>query len=411
MTTSRPVSAITRLTIDDHPRFSPSRPCSQMTRYTGTDTRPSSQMTRHSMCSPPPFSRHTMGSPTLMSRPQSVVSRYSRSKTATPSTRLSKGNPMKCNVCRKNLDYQWILPGLHNFCTRCLEDYILRHSRGRRCHCPICKAGIRLPTAPRGIRKTQYPLGNELVVCDACEDSPALYKCAECSQFYCDKCNKLHLRMKAGRNHHVSILPSIRAVNEQLKVKVYCDDHEHEEVKFFCRKCDTPICRDCKLVSHEGHLTEPLKEVVDERKLRVATAMTSARGHMARLKAESIEIKNRKEALLEETEQTNHDIRQQALKIKDIIDMNSDYLLQTIRQQHDECISKLDTCLQSVTQKVEKTQDMLDVAAIQSDTANDVAFISSAGSLIDTLRGRFAYTCLTTIIFLHSFLLNKLPLL
>lgn len=389
MAFSRPHSQMTRHTMDDHHRFSPSRPCSQMTRYTGNDTRPSSQMTRYSMSSPPPFCRYTAVSPPSTSRPTSVVSRYSRGR-ATPNIKLSRGNPMSCNVCRKNLDYQWILPGLHNFCTKCLEDYILRHSRGKHCHCPICKAGIKLPKAPKGIRKTsRYPLGTELVVCDVCEDSPAFYKCSECSQFYCEKCNKLHLRMKAGRNHHVTILPSIRAVNEKLKVKIYCDDHEHEEVKFFCRKCDVPICRDCKVVSHEGHLTEPLKDVVEEKRNRVYTAMTTARGQLARLKAESIEIKNRKESLVEETEQTNHEIRQHSLKIKDIIDMNSDYLLQTIRQQHDECISKLDTCLESVQQKIDKTQELIDMAAVQSDTANDVAFVTSSTYLIDSLRGRF----------------------
>lgn len=383
MAYSRPHSQM-----DDHHRLSPSR-CSQVTRYTLNDTRPSSQMTRHSMCSPPPFSRYTMVSPPPGSRPMSVVSRYSRARTATPNVKLTKGNPMKCNVCLNKLDYQWILPGLHNFCTTCLNDYIIRHSRGKHCHCPICKAGIRLPKTPKGIRKTsRFPLGTELVVCDVCEDSPAFYKCAECSEYFCDKCNKLHLRMKMSKNHHVNILPSIRAVNDKLKVKVYCDDHEHEEVKFFCRKCAVPICRDCKVVSHEGHLTEPLKDVVEELKLRVHTSITAAKGHLARLKAESIEIKNRKSALVEETEQSSLEIRQHALRIKDIVDMHSEYLQQTIRQQHDENLSKLDNCLESVTEKMEKTKDLIDTAAVQADTINEVAFVSSASSLIDSLRGK-----------------------
>ncbi|XP_045159967.2 E3 ubiquitin-protein ligase TRIM33-like [Mercenaria mercenaria] len=366
-----------------------SRPSSQMTRYTSNEnrmaySRPSSQMTRYTAMSPTPTSRVLSPSPPPFSRPSSVMSRHSKSA---PSVKLTKGNPMKCNVCKNKLEYQWILPGLHNFCAHCLEDYILRHSRGKRCHCPICRAGIRLPKEPRHPKKiARYPLGTDLVICDVCEDSPAFYKCSECNEYFCEKCNKLHLRMRMGRDHHVNIIPSIRAVNDKLKVKVYCDEHEHEEIKFHCKKCDVPICRDCKVIQHEGHLTTALKEIVDERKIRVTTAMTTARGHLARLKAEAIEIKNRKSALEEETEQTTHDIKQHALRMKDIVDEHSGHLIQTVRQQHDESISKLDNCLEQVSKKTENIKGLLDTASVQMDTSTDVAFINSSQSLNESLR-------------------------
>jgi hypothetical protein len=190
-----------------------------------------------------------------------------------------------------------------------------------------------------------------------------------------------------GRDHHVNIMPSIRAANDKLKVKVYCDEHQHEEIKFHCKKCDVSICRDCKVIGHEGHLTTALKEVVDERKIRVTTAMTTARGHIARLKAEAIEIKNRKATLEEETENTTHDIKQHAIRIKDIVDEHSGHLIQTVRQQHDESISKLDNCLEQVKKKTENIKGLLDSASIQMDTSTDVAFINSSHNLNESLRG------------------------
>lgn len=362
-----------------------------MTRYTENKTfpsRPSSQMTRYTALSPTPTSRALSPNQPTYSRPSSVVSKYSRPGTATGSVKLTKGNPMKCNVCKNKLEYQWILPGLHNFCAHCLEDYILRHSRGKHCHCPICRAGIRLPKEPRKPKKmARYPLGTDLVICDVCEDSPAFYKCSECNEFFCEKCNKLHLRMKMGREHHVNILSSIRAVNDKLKVKVYCDIHQHEEVKFHCTKCDIPICRDCKVIDHEGHQTTSVKDIADERKLRVSTAMVTAKGHLARLKAEAIEIKNRRISLEEETEHTTSDIKQHALKIKDIVDEHTAHLVQTVRQQHEESITKLDSCLEAVNKKTEAIRRMLDDAAVQMDSATDVAIINTSQSLNDSLRG------------------------
>lgn len=367
-----------------------SRPSSQMTRYTANDnrlvfSRPSSQMTRYTSLSPTHTSRLLSPSPPPFSRPSSVTSRYSKPAT---SVKLSKGNPMKCNVCHKKLDYQWILPGLHYFCAHCLENYILRHSRGKHCHCPVCRAGIRLPKELRHPKKTQrYPLGTDLIICDVCEDNPAFYKCSECNEFFCEQCNKLHLRMKIGRDHHINILPSIKAVNDRLKIKVYCDQHEHEEIKFFCKKCDVPICRDCKVINHEGHFTTSLKEIVDDRKLRLSTTLTTAKGHLARLKAEAAEIKNKKTSLEEETEQTTYDIRNHALRIKDIVDEHAGYLVQTVRQQYDESILKLDNCLEQVTKKTEDIKGLLDTASIQMDSSTDVAFINSSHSLNESLKG------------------------
>ena len=462
---SRPSSQMTRYTVTeeddaDHEltridRLALSRPVSQMTRYSTPQPYPP----RNSAMSPSPNSRRSIVSPTHhhrqyvvsptahsrqsmvspsylhhhwtlspssqsrvssaspgphtphspQSRPTSVVSRYSRAGATTPHFKLTKGNPMKCNVCTKKLDYQWVLPGLHNFCTHCLEDYILRHSRGKHCHCPICKAGIRLPKEPKSPRKNgRLPLDGNLVVCDVCDDGPAFFKCSECNEFFCEKCNKLHLRMKMSKDHHVNIIPSIRAVNERLRVRVYCDDHQHEEVKFFCRKCDVPLCRDCKVIRHEGHLTEPLHEAVDERKLRVATAMTTARGHLARLKAESIEIKNRKVALEEETEQTTNEIKCHSQKIKDLVEEHSEHLIQVVRQQHDENLAKLDMCLEAVTKKMENTKGVLDTAAIQTDTANDVAFLSASATMIENLKGAlfvtFLYTLLKLSIYFKGYL-------
>ena len=357
--------ALSRASSAQVSRYSPSP--THMSRYTPSPT----QMSRFSpsprFCSSP------------MSRPSSVMSR-------TQSIKLTKGNPMKCSVCTNRLDYQWILPGLHNFCTHCLEDYILRHSRGRHCHCPICKAGIRLPKGPKPQRKiAKYPLGTTLVICDVCEDKPAFYKCSECDEYFCENCNMLHLRMRMGRNHHVTFVKSIKAVNEDIRT--YCKEHIHEELKFHCRRCDVPICRDCKVLNHEGHQTVGIDEVVEDRKQRVSHAMATARGHLARLKAEAAEIKNKKSSLEEETNKVVSEIRLQANKMKDIIDTHADSLVVKVKMQLDESRTKLDKCNDAVKEKLDSLQRLIDSAAIKMDTATDVDFVSSSHGIEDNLRG------------------------
>ena len=371
----------------------------QMSRFTSSPT-PGMRSSTPALRSPIPWSRnsptprrtsspgrHTPSplrfSPSPISRPSSVMSRNH-------SIKLTKGNPMKCSVCTNRLDYQWILPGLHNFCTHCLEDYILRHSRGRHCHCPICKAGIRLPKGPKQTRKVaKYPRGTDLVVCDVCEDKPAFYKCSECNEYFCETCNKMHLRMRMSQGHHVAYIKSIRAINEAIKT--FCKEHAHEELKFHCRKCDVPICRDCKVLNHEGHLTAEIEEVVEERKQRVEHAMTTARGHLARLKAEAAEVRKKKSDLEEETNKIVGEIRLHANKIKDVVDSHADSLVVKIKQQLDESMVKLDKCNEAVKEKLASLQSLIDTAAVEIDTSPDVDFVNSSRGLEENLRGRIVF--------------------
>ena len=262
----------------------------------------------------------------------------------------------------------------------------MRHSRGRHCHCPICKAGIRLPKGQKQNRKiARYPLGTDLVICDICEDKPAFYKCSECNEYFCENCNKLHLRMRMGRDHHVAFVKSIRAINESIRTM--CKEHIHEELKFHCRKCDVPICRDCKVLNHEGHLTAGIEEVVEERKQSVEHAMATARGHLARLKAEAAEIRNKKSQLEEETNKLVSDIRLHANKMKDVIDNHADSLVVKVKLQLDETRMKLDKCNEAVKEKLQSLQGLVDSANVQMDTATDVDFVNSSRGLEENLRG------------------------
>ena len=42
---------------------------------------------------------------------------------------------------------------------------------------------------------------------------------------------------------------------------VYCTHHEDEKLKFYCRDCETLICRDCIVITHKDHkCNECIKE-------------------------------------------------------------------------------------------------------------------------------------------------------
>ena len=42
-----------------------------------------------------------------------------------------------------------------------------------------------------------------------------------------------------------------------------CKRHKKEELKFYCKKCDESICRDCTIVEHSSHQCMHLEDAVN----------------------------------------------------------------------------------------------------------------------------------------------------
>lgn len=50
-----------------------------------------------------------------------------------------------------------------------------------------------------------------------------------------------------------------------------CKEHAEEDLRFYCLRCEKPICRDCKVVRHEGHKTDMVSKIAQEKKLAAKT--------------------------------------------------------------------------------------------------------------------------------------------
>ena len=62
-----------------------------------------------------------------------------------------------------------------------------------------------------------------------------------------------------------------------LKRPSFCGipGHGKKEMEFFCKICEVAICNACALLDHEGHAKMPLELAVNERKLRLKSAIDS----------------------------------------------------------------------------------------------------------------------------------------
>ena len=133
----------------------------------------------------------------------------------------------ECSLCLEKFTDPRILTCFHSFCLKCLETYIstLPNIAGPNAsfNCPLCrKVNVLPPEGVQGIQKN----------------------------FYLDE------------------------PDEKVKKKFpECPDHPEEDLRFYCHVCKDPVCRDCKVIKHEGHRTEMLKDVVANMKEKLENTL------------------------------------------------------------------------------------------------------------------------------------------
>lgn len=116
---------------------------------------------------------------------------------------------LRCPVCSNEFNAPKLLPCLHSFCFECLESSLAQShiGPGQAFLCPLCKTQCVVP--PRGVRAMK---SNVFVVtlqeffhnktldadqeCETCDSGRAARKkCIECTDWMCNQCCAMHLKV------------------------------------------------------------------------------------------------------------------------------------------------------------------------------------------------------------------------
>ncbi|XP_040892592.1 tripartite motif-containing protein 2 isoform X2 [Toxotes jaculatrix] len=140
-----------------------------------------------------------------------------------------------CSICLDRYENPKVLPCLHTFCERCLQNYIPAHSLTL--SCPVCRQTSILPEKGVAALQNNFFITNLMDVLQREPDS--------CSQ-------------------EAAALNNITAVaTGQL---LSCPNHAGNVMEFYCPPCETAMCQECTSGEHGEHPTVPLKDVVEQHK-------------------------------------------------------------------------------------------------------------------------------------------------
>ncbi|XP_013396578.1 tripartite motif-containing protein 2-like [Lingula anatina] len=256
-------------------------------------------------------------------------------------------NFTNCSICLKDFEDPTVLPCLHTYCKRCLASYIPDNTPGSTFLCPLCQKETKLPEdGLEGFLHNYFidSLQDTVLTptrkkkCGACavdgEDVEAVSKCLNCSEYLCGPCAMSHIRFKMLINHKVYTFEQLRSGEHHQELQkfqfVSCPEHKEEPIRYFCLKCQMPICRDCKALTHDEHKCTSLDTAIETVKPKLASMLEKLDDKLSLQENEVTVL----QAVLRD-----HDTNTSAV-MKDISD-HSRHLQQQIQQQEEKLLQEV----------------------------------------------------------------------
>ncbi|XP_061107269.1 tripartite motif-containing protein 2-like isoform X1 [Conger conger] len=151
-----------------------------------------------------------------------------------------------CSICIDRYDNPKVLPCLHTFCERCLQNYIPAHSLT--VSCPVCRQTSILPE--RGVSALQ-------------------------SNFFITGLMDVLQRSPDSSSEACTVVEAIAAVATTPPLS--CSNHEGKVKEFYCPPCEMAVCEDCASGEHAEHTTVPLKEAVEQHKVSLQDQLSAVK--------------------------------------------------------------------------------------------------------------------------------------
>ena len=293
---------------------------------------------------------------------------------------------VSCPVCSDLFKDPRQLPCLHSFCLHCLKHWHQTSGGQNAFRCPKCQALSRVPAsgdlkdlptsfylngmidvlAIKECNTTQVTCGN----CDK-KSSEASY-CFQCCMFYCEQCLIGHNMMRNNKDHRVLAVKEFqdKDYEDVLKRPVFCSRQEHqkEELKYFCKKCETAVCQTCVTLDHGGHTLKLIGEEAEAQKIEMTALIQEQRQNLQAYMNLVTQLDEEYAELIEQSE-----------NVKRNVDSFTDDLIKTIQ-------AKRQNILAAVENETRKSGES--VARAKTEIQQKITMIESSLKTADKLLTR-----------------------
>ena len=229
-----------------------------------------------------------------------------------------------CTICLEPCKKPTSLPCLHTYCLVCLTQFIessktKRSSNSFSFKCPTCMRIIELPEGGVSTFQNNFLVENlnEMLTrkhqemnktCDVCTQRVAVpqkieFHCIDCRKSMCASCNAAHSAFT--QDHSVSNITSLTKAEVEktiAKDSEMCTEHITEIRKFFCIRCQVPVCRDCRLNKHYNHECSSIHGVAEQSKKNILSNLDSIESLLEESESELCNVRKKKQSAINQRE-------------------------------------------------------------------------------------------------------------
>ena len=164
--------------------------------------------------------------------------------------------------------------------------------------------------------------------------------------------------MRDKKEHRVLALKQFqdRDYEDVLKRPVFCskEGHQKEELKYFCKECETALCQTCVILDHGGHVLKLIEEEAETKRLEIKSVIESQR--------QNLEAKMN---ILSQLDEDCAKVFQQSEVLKRDVQRFADNLIKTIQAKMQNIITTVEgqtkKSIESLTAKRNEIQQQINV--------------------------------------------------
>src|SRR5688572_5571580 len=221
-----------------------------------------------------------------------------------------------CCICTEVYTDPKVLPCIHTFCMKCIQETGLRANKGPgdEMPCPICRRPFKIPQEGfPGLSKHFFiekliqlanvsdQVSSSRALCDVCveenkEEGRAVRAadtfCVDCKQKYCAECCRQHRKFKLNQNHKlVEINEHDTGQNLMTdSASSVCESHGEMVLDVYCADCKAIVCAICFFDQHNGHKGSHVSKFRKQIESNIQT-INDCRSAVQMKQAEFLEVK------------------------------------------------------------------------------------------------------------------------
>ena len=149
-----------------------------------------------------------------------------------------------------------------------------------------------------------------------------------------------------------------------LKRPVFCskERHQKEEIKYYCKKCETALCQTCVTLDHIGHALKLIEEEAEGQKLEIKSLLETQReGLVAKLNIIA-QLDEDCAKLIQQSDFTKTDVQRFADGLIKTIQAKMQNIITTMENQTKKSLESLKAKRSEIQQQINITESSLEEA-------------------------------------------------